>query len=48
MEKTDRKYWQGNENREILGRGKNQSAVIVQINMQDENALLIKGTKPHG
>ena len=49
MEQPDRKYRQGNQNRRILGRGKAESAVVTQTQKkQDENASLIKGTKPCG
>ena len=42
-----KKYRQGDENRRILERGMVQSAVVTQTQRkQDENASLIKGTKP--
>ena len=44
-----RKYRWGDQNSRILRRGKAQSAVVNQTQRkQDENASLIKGTKPHG
>ena len=45
---SDRKYRLGNLRR-ILGRAKAESAVVTQTQRkQDENASLIKGTKPCG
>ena len=41
------KYSWGEQNRKTLGRGKAQSAVVTQTQKKlDENASLIKGTKP--